>query len=77
MRYRFLILSIVATVVTAIACVSEQKPFSCSLQSIEVEKVGENSAHLVAIINASDYDAIDQMGFTRKITTLSAMNLCL
>ena len=63
MRYRFLILSIVAAVVTAIACVSEQKPFSCSLQSTEVSKIDETSATLTAIINASDYESIDQMGF--------------
>ena len=63
MRYKFLILSIVAAVVTALACNSEEKPFDCSLQSIEVEKIGETSATLVAIINATDYSAIDQMGF--------------
>ena len=63
MRYRFLILSIVAAVVTALACNSEEKTFECSLQSIEAENIGENSARLVATINASDYTSIDQMGF--------------
>ena len=63
MRYRFLILSIVAAVVTALACNSEEKRFECSLLSTEVENIGENSARLVATINASDYAAIDQMGF--------------
>ena len=63
MRYKFLILSIVAAIVTTLACNIEEKPFDCSLQSIEVEKVGQTSAKLIAIINASDYSAIDQMGF--------------
>ncbi|MBO7281904.1 MAG: DNA/RNA non-specific endonuclease [Alistipes sp.] len=63
MRYRFLILSIVAAVVTALACNSEEKTFECSLLSTEVENIGENSAKLVAIIEASDYATIDQMGF--------------
>ena len=63
MRYRFLILSIIAAIVTALACTGEEKAFDCSLQSIEVENIGETSAKLTAIINASDYDAIDQMGF--------------
>ena len=67
MRYRFLILSIVAAVVTALACTGEEKPFDCSLLSTEVENIGENSAKLTAIINASDYDAIDQMGFMVSI----------
>ena len=63
MKYKFLILSIVAAVITAIACDTEQEKFTCSLQSIEVERIEQTSAHITAIINASDYAAIDQMGF--------------
>ena len=63
MRYKFLILSILATIITAIACDIEQKPFQCSLNSIEVENIGLNSAKLIATIDASRYDDIDQMGF--------------
>ena len=63
MKYKFLILSIVAAIITAIACDTEQEKFTCSLQSIEVERIEQTSAHITAIINASDYAAIDQMGF--------------
>ena len=63
MKYKFLILSIVAAIFTAIACNDEQEAFTCSLNSIEVENIGETSAKLIATINASDYATIDQMGF--------------
>ncbi|MBO7189362.1 MAG: DNA/RNA non-specific endonuclease [Alistipes sp.] len=62
MRYKLLILSIIAGIITALAC-SEEKTFECSLHSIEVENIGETSATLIATINASDYNGIDQMGF--------------
>ncbi|MBO7263656.1 MAG: DNA/RNA non-specific endonuclease [Alistipes sp.] len=62
MRYKLLILSIIAGIITALAC-SEEKTFECSLHSIEVENIAETSATLIATINASDYNDIDQMGF--------------
>ena len=63
MRYRVLILSIVATIITAIACNNSEEQFSCSLHTIEVKNIGQTSAKLTATINASDYGAIDKMGF--------------
>ena len=63
MRYKIPILSIVAAVVMALACSNVEKTFTCSLHAIEVEKIGETSATLIATIDASDYSAIDQMGF--------------
>ncbi|MBR5594823.1 MAG: DNA/RNA non-specific endonuclease [Alistipes sp.] len=63
MKYKFLILSIIAAIFTAVACNDEQEAFTCSLNSIEVESIGETSAKLIATINASDYATIDQMGF--------------
>ena len=63
MKYKFLILSIIAAIFTAVSCNDEQGTFTCSLDSIEVENIGETSAKLIATINASDYAAIDQMGF--------------
>lgn len=62
MKYKLLILSAIAAILTAIAC-NDEKPFSCTLLSTEVESIQTTSAKLIATVDASDYGAIDQMGF--------------
>ena len=62
MRYKLLIISIITMLVASMACNSE-KPFSCSLVSTEVESVDTTTAKLIAVIDASDYGTIEQMGF--------------
>ena len=62
MRYRLLLLSVVATLTTMISCYNEEN-FSCSLVSTEVENIDASSATLLAKIDATDYGTIEQMGF--------------
>ena len=42
---------------------SNETPFSCSLVETDVEKVGTTEVTLTATINASNFDAIEQVGF--------------
>ena len=62
MRLKLLIFSIVASLATIVAC-STEEPFACTLVDSEIVEVGTNYVSLSATINATDFGAIEQVGF--------------
>ena len=62
MRLKLLIFSIVASLATIVAC-STEEPFACTLVDSEIVEVGTSYVSLSATINATDFGAIEQVGF--------------
>ena len=62
MRLKLLIFSIVASLATIVAC-STEEPFACTLVDSEIVEVGTTYVSLSATINATDFGAIEQVGF--------------
>ena len=58
-----IVLSLVAAIGLIIAACEKEDLFMCSIAEMYVEEVGETSATLAAIVNCSDYSAVEEMMF--------------
>ena len=58
-----IVLSLVAAIGLIIAACEKEDLFMCSIAEMYVEEIGETSATLTAIVNCSDYSAVEEMMF--------------
>ena len=58
-----IVFSLVAAIGLIIAACEKEDLFMCSIAEMYVEEVGETSATLAAIVNCSDYSAVEEMMF--------------
>ncbi len=62
------LLSLLAACTMLAAC-NDEEEFTCRLQSFEISAVTTTTATLTAVIDASDMEAVDQMGFCVRRTS--------
>ena len=62
------IFCVVSLAVAMLASCEKEEPFSCRLVDMEVEKVGSAGATLSATVHATNYEAIERMGFCVRRT---------